>query len=253
MIIASDLSKQYGALEAVRGLNFRVESGDVVGLLGPNGAGKTTTMRMLTTFISPTSGTASVCGFDVLTQAHEVRKKIGYLPESPPLYQEFRVMEYLTFVAKMKGVPRKQVSSRVNSLVERCGLGEVRQRLCWQLSKGFRQRVGLAQALIHNPQVIILDEPTSGLDPAQIIEIRNLIAELKGQHTVILSTHILPEVVQTCSRVIIIVNGRVIVQGMLADLTREKTLETQFLEAVSQEQGKSEEREVMKGGCHDQR
>ncbi len=233
MIEVKDLYKRYGAVEAVRGVSFRIDDGQVVGLLGPNGAGKTTTMRMLTTFLPPTAGSATVAGFDIRRQSDEVRRNIGYLPETPPLYLELTVKEYLRFVARIKGVPGKQIPEAVNRMVDRCGLKDVYNRLCGQLSRGYRQRVGLAQALIHQPKVIILDEPTSGLDPAQIIEIRTLIRELKGKHTVVLSTHILPEVAETCSRVIVIARGRISIAGELAALTKDKTLEERFLEAVA--------------------
>lgn len=233
MIEASGLVKRYGAVEAVCGLNFSIADGDVVGLLGPNGAGKTTTMRMLTTFLPPSGGTARVAGFDIRSEAEDVRRSIGYLPETPPLYLELTVKEYLKFVAKIKGVSRTARAGAIDRMIDRCGLSQVFNRLCGQLSKGYRQRVGLAQALIHEPKVIILDEPTSGLDPAQIIEIRSLIRGLKGKHTVVLSTHILPEVAETCSKVIVISKGKIQVEGDLAELTQNKTLEERFLEAVS--------------------
>ena len=235
MIEALSLSKSYGPVDAVRGIDFRIEDGQVVGLLGPNGAGKTTTMRMLTTFLPPSGGTATVAGFDIRRDAEDVRRNIGYLPETPPLYLELTVKEYLSFVAKIKGIPRKQLQTSIDRMVDSCGLRDVYHRLCGQLSKGYRQRVGLAQALIHQPKVIILDEPTSGLDPAQIIEIRSLIRQLKGKHTVVLSTHILPEVSETCSRVIVISKGRISIQGELSELTKDKSLEDRFLEAVAVE------------------
>ncbi len=233
MIEAQNLSKSFGDLEAVSNLSFKLESGEVLGLLGPNGAGKSTTMRLLTTFLSPTEGSASVAGFDVRTQAEDVRRSIGYLPETPPLYPELRVREYLNFVAKIKGVPRAKLSKSVSDSIERCVLGDVASRLCGQLSKGYKQRVGLAAAIVHDPAVVILDEPTSGLDPAQIIEIRKLIRELGEKHTVILSTHILPEVSQTCSRVLIISKGKAVVEGSLEELTKDRTLEERFLETVA--------------------
>lgn len=235
MIQVSELSKRYGEIEAVKGVSFTIGDGTVVGLLGPNGAGKTTIMRMLTTFIPPTSGSATVAGFDICKQPDQVRRSIGYLPENPPLYPEMRVREYLRFVATIKGVPRKLMSARIDDVIDRCILADVADKLCAHLSRGFRQRVGIAQALIHEPKVIILDEPTSGLDPAQILEIRKLIAELKGSHTVVLSTHILPEVSTTCSHVVIISKGRVVVQGELSELTAERGLEERFLAAVSVE------------------
>lgn len=235
MIEATDLAKSYGNVPAVRSITFEIGDGEIVGLLGPNGAGKTTTMRMLTTFLPPSGGTARVAGFDVKREAEEVRRQIGYLPESPPLYLELSVKEYLRFVAKIKRVPRAQVASALEESVERCGLKEVYSRLCGQLSKGYRQRVGIAQALVHRPKVLILDEPTSGLDPAQIIEIRRLIRGLKGKHTVVLSTHILPEVAETCSRAIVISKGRISVQGSLEELTKDKSLEERYMDAISQE------------------
>ncbi len=208
MIKVEGLTKRYGPTVAVRNISFEVEKGEIVGFLGPNGAGKTTTMRILTCFLPPTEGTASVAGYDVLENPLEVKKRIGYLPETPPLYPEMEVLDYLRFVARLKGIPRSEVGSRVDSVLERCAIGEVRQKLNGQLSKGYRQRVGLAQALIHDPDVLILDEPTAGLDPKQIIDVRGLIHELSGDHTIILSTHILPEVSTTCSRVIIINEGK---------------------------------------------
>jgi ABC-2 type transport system ATP-binding protein len=208
MIKVESLTKRYGPTVAVRNISFEVDKGEIVGFLGPNGAGKTTTMRILTCFLPPTEGTASVAGYDVLENPLEVKKRIGYLPETPPLYPEMEVLDYLRFVARLKGIPRNEIASRVNSVVERCAIGEVRQKLNGQLSKGYRQRVGLAQALIHDPDVLILDEPTAGLDPKQIIDVRGLIHELSGDHTIILSTHILPEVSTTCSRVIIINEGK---------------------------------------------
>lgn len=237
MLELINLSKKYSANSfAVNDLSFKVEEGSVVGLLGPNGAGKTTTMRMLTTFLPPTSGTALVAGYDILKQGNLVRENIGYLPETPPIYPELNVREYLTFVAKVKGV-KSNIEQAVDEVVQSCGLKEMQKKLCGQLSKGYRQRVGLAHALVHKPKVIILDEPTSGLDPAQIIEIRQLIKGLEGKHTVILSTHILPEVAETCSKVIIIAHGRMKVQGDLKELTKEKSLEQRFLEVVSSEEG----------------
>ncbi len=239
MIETIDLTKSYGEIHAVRGLTFKVDTGEVVGLLGLNGAGKTTTMRMLTTFLPPSSGTARIAGHDIVNEADAVRRSIGYLPETPPIYLELRVTEYLKFVARIKGVSAKDLPSRLSDTLERCGLTAMADRLCGQLSKGYRQRVGLAQAIIHSPAVIILDEPTSGLDPAQIIEIRQLIAGLAKNHTVILSTHILQEVTQTCSQVVIIAGGRLVVQGSLAELTKELSLEQRFLEAVASDPGLS--------------
>ncbi len=208
MIKVQGLTKRYGRATAVDHISFEVEKGQIVGFLGPNGAGKTTTMRVLTCFLPPTEGKASVAGYDVLEQPLEVKRHIGYLPESPPLYPEMEVDEYLAFAGRIKGVPASNIRRRVNEVVERCALGEVRSKLISKLSKGYRQRVGLAQALIHNPDVLILDEPTAGLDPKQIIETRKLIHDLSGEHTIILSTHILPEVSSTCQLVIIINQGK---------------------------------------------
>src|SRR6202140_580462 len=204
MITVKGLTKRYARNTAVDDISFDVQKGQIVGFLGPNGAGKTTTMRILTCFMPPTSGTATVAGFDVLEQPMEVKKRIGYLPESPPLYPEMEVHEYLTFVGRIKGVPTSELKRRVSDVAEKCAVSDVMKMLIGKLSKGYRQRVGLAQAIIHNPDVLILDEPTSGLDPHQILETRDLIRGLAGDHTIILSTHILPEVEAMCERVIII-------------------------------------------------
>ncbi len=209
MISVKNLTKQYENVRAIDSISFEVERGEIVGFLGPNGAGKTTTMRILTGFMPATSGTAEVCGYDVFEESYEVKKRIGYLPEVPPLYPEMTVQEYLTYVAALKAIPKDQKSQAVSRVVERCRLGEVQKRLIGHLSKGYKQRVGLAQALVHDPKVLVLDEPTVGLDPKQIIEIRSLIKELAGGHTVILSTHILPEVTQMCRRIIIINEGKI--------------------------------------------
>lgn len=233
MIEALELGKQYGNFSAVAGLTFSIPKGEVVGLLGPNGAGKTTTMRMLTTFMAPSSGTARVAGYDVVKQPEKVRASIGYSPETPPLYPELTVVEYLKFVAKLKLVPHKQVQASVDEAITRCFLQEAQRKLCSQLSRGFRQRVGIAGAIVHKPPVVILDEPTSGLDPAQIIDIRALIRDLREQHTVLLSTHILPEVAETCSRVVIIARGTKVADGSLAEMTKDMSLEKKFLAAVS--------------------
>lgn len=209
MIKVEGLTKRYGRTTAVRNISFEVEKGEIVGFLGPNGAGKTTTMRILTGFLPPTEGTASVGGLDVQEHPIEVKRRIGYLPEIPPLYPEMTVRDYLEFVARLKGIAGADVAARVDAVIDRCSIGGVRGKLNGQLSKGYRQRVGLAQALIHDPDVLILDEPTAGLDPKQIIEVRELIRELGGEHTIILSTHILPEVSTTCGRVIIINEGKI--------------------------------------------
>jgi len=220
MIKVDGLSKRYARTVAVDNISFEVEKGRIVGFLGPNGAGKTTTMRILTCFLPPTHGTASVAGFDVPKQPLEVKRRIGYLPETPPLYPEMEVAEYLHFVARLKKVPAAEAPGRVAQALERCAIGDVRSTLLGKLSKGYRQRVGLAQAILHNPSVLVLDEPTAGLDPKQIIETRQLIRGLAGDHTIILSTHILPEVEQTCEQVIIINKGKLVATDSVENLTR---------------------------------
>lgn len=210
MIQVEGLSKKYARHVAVNNISFTVDKGDIVGFLGPNGAGKTTTMRILTCFMPPTAGTANVAGFDVFEQPYEVKKRIGYLPEAPPVYPEMSVSDYLMFVARLKNVPSADVKSRTEQVMERCSVADVKSKLISKLSKGYRQRVGLAQAIIHNPDVLILDEPTSGLDPKQITETRDLIMSLAGEHTIILSTHILPEVEAVCRKVIIINRGHLV-------------------------------------------
>jgi ABC-2 type transport system ATP-binding protein len=210
MIEAVQLTKFYDRNPALTEVSFEVNKGEILGFLGPNGAGKTTTMRILTGFIPPSSGTAKVAGFDILTHSMEVRKRIGYMPENPPLYNEMTVSSFLKFISRLKRVPKSKEKQRIDYVIQKCNLEAVDKRLIGHLSRGFRQRVGLAQALIQDPQVLILDEPTIGLDPAQIIEIRELIRGLAGEHTVILSSHILPEVEQTCERVVIINKGKVI-------------------------------------------
>ena len=217
MIEVENLTKRYGDFTAIEGVTFNVAEGEVLGFLGPNAAGKTTTMRILTCFMPATYGTARVAGYEVFDNPIEVRRRIGYMPENVPLYTEMTVISYLSFMAKVKGVRGKERRQRVNSVVEACGLEDFRNRVIGKLSKGYRQRVGLAQALVHNPQVLVLDEPTIGLDPRQIIEIRNLIKNLGGEHTVILSTHILPEASMICSRVIIINEGRIAGEVSLKD------------------------------------
>ncbi len=219
MISVQNLTKRYDRNVAVNEISFEVAKGQIVGFLGPNGAGKTTTMRILTCFMPPTSGRASVAGFDVLDQPLEVKRRIGYLPETPPLYPEMEVHEYLAFVARLKGIPHADVSRRVAEVSERCAVTDVSRKLISKLSKGYRQRVGLAQAILHNPDVLILDEPTAGLDPKQIHETRQLIRSLAGEHTIILSTHILPEVEQTCDHVIIISKGKIVAQDTVENLT----------------------------------
>src|SRR6266851_2879866 len=218
MISVKDLSKRYARNTAVDHISFEVEKGQIVGFLGPNGAGKTTTMRMLTCFLPPSSGTATVAGFDVVEAPLEVKKRIGYLPEAPPLYHEMRTAEYLTFVGRLKGLSGAELRQRVDAVCDRCAVGDVKNKLLGKLSKGYRQRVGLAQAIIHNPDVLILDEPTAGLDPKQINETRDLIRKLGGDHTIILSTHILSEVEQTCEQVIIINKGKLVATDSVHNL-----------------------------------
>jgi len=210
MIEVEHLSKVYGSTPAIQDVTFSVKPGEIMGFLGPNGAGKTTTMRILAGYLPASGGTARVAGYDVHEKSLEVRRWIGYLPEMPPLYPEMTVEGFLHFVARLKGVPRKNRRDRVNHSLDRCQIADKRKLLIRKLSKGYRQRVGIAQAIVHDPPVIILDEPTVGLDPRQIIEVRNLIKSLAGDHTIILSTHILPEVSMTCSRVTIINGGRVV-------------------------------------------
>jgi gliding motility-associated transport system ATP-binding protein len=218
MIQVQGLTKKYSRNLAVDHISFEVQKGEIVGFLGPNGAGKTTTMRMLTCFLPPSLGTANVAGFDILEQPLEVKRRVGYLPETPPLYLEMATVEYLQFVGKLKGLRGEELSKRVDYVCERCSITDVRTKLLGKLSKGYRQRVGLAQAIIHNPDVLILDEPTAGLDPKQINETRDLIRSLAGDHTIILSTHILPEVEQTCEKVIIINKGKLVATDSVENL-----------------------------------
>jgi gliding motility-associated transport system ATP-binding protein len=231
VIEVQHLTKRYGPVTAVDDISFRVERGEILGFLGPNGAGKTTTMRVLTGYMPATDGKAIVAGFDVFDQPIEAKRRTGYLPETPPLYPDMSVLEYLQFVARIKGVPGNERRERIQAVMRRTRIDDVANRLCAKLSKGYRQRVGLAQALIHNPDVLILDEPTAGLDPKQIIETRQLIKELAGDHTIILSTHILPEVSQTCQRVVIINKGRVVAVDTPDNLTgRMRGAETLYVE-----------------------
>lgn len=219
MIKVEGLTKRYARTIAVDNISFEVEKGQIVGFLGPNGAGKTTTMRVLTCFLPPTGGSANVAGYDVVNQPMEVKRRIGYLPETPPLYPEMEVVEYLHFAGRLKGISSADIAKRADEAMGRCGLGDVSKKLIGKLSKGYRQRVGIAQAIIHNPDVLILDEPTSGLDPKQIIEIRELLRQLAGEHTIILSTHILSEVENSCERVIIISQGKIVALDSVANLT----------------------------------
>jgi len=218
MIQVDRLTKRYGPVTAIQDVSFSVEKGRIVGFLGPNGAGKSTTMKILSCFMAPSDGVARVAGFDVFSQSLEVRRRIGYLPENAPLYADLPVAAYLDFVAEIKGVSRGARRARVADVMERCFITDMQRRLIGKLSKGYRQRVGLAQALLGDPEVLILDEPTIGLDPKQIAEIRALIRSLAGQHTVILSTHILPEVSMVCDSVIIINRGRIVAQGTESEL-----------------------------------
>jgi ABC-2 type transport system ATP-binding protein len=221
MIEVRNLTKHYGAVAAISNVSFDVERGEIVGFLGPNGAGKSTTMRILSCFMPATGGSARVAGYDVFSQSMDVRRRIGYLPESVPLYTDMRVAAYLDFVAEVKGVGRSERRRRVAEVMDRCLIADVQHRLIGKLSKGYRQRVGLAQAIVSDPEVLILDEPTIGLDPKQIAEIRALIKSLAGQHTVILSTHILPEVSMLCQGVIIINKGSVVAQGTIDTLVEQ--------------------------------
>jgi ABC-2 type transport system ATP-binding protein len=232
VIEVEHITKRYGRVTAVDDVSFKVERGEILGFLGPNGAGKTTTMRILTGYMPPTDGRATVAGYDVFTHPVEAKRRTGYLPETPPLYPDMTVREYLDFVARIKGVPPKEQKERVTTVMKRTHIDDVAVKHCAKLSKGYRQRVGIAQALIHNPEVLILDEPTAGLDPKQIIDTRDLIRGLAGDHTIVLSTHILPEVAQTCQRVVIINKGRVVAvdtpEGLTARLQGAETLYVQI-------------------------
>ena len=231
MIEVQHLTKRYGRVTAVEDVSFRVERGEILGFLGPNGAGKTTTMRILTGYMPATEGKALVAGFDVFDEPLEAKRRTGYLPETPPLYPDMTVLEYLSFVAKIKGVPSAGRADRIRAVMDRTRISDMAHRQCGKLSKGYKQRVGLAQAILHNPDVLILDEPTAGLDPKQIIETRQLIKELAGDHTIILSTHILPEVSQTCQRVVIINKGKVVAIDTPDNLTaRLRGSETMYVQ-----------------------
>jgi ABC-2 type transport system ATP-binding protein len=245
MIKVEHLTKRYDNFVAVRSIDFEVEKGQIVGFLGPNGAGKTTTMRILTCFMPPSEGTATVAGYDVLTNPMEVKKRIGYLPEAPPLYPEMEVSEYLTFVGKLKGISSADLPRRVREVEERCAVTDVADKLISKLSKGYRQRVGLAQAIIHNPEVLILDEPTSGLDPKQIHETRELIRSLAGEHTIILSTHILSEVEQTCDHVIIISKGQMVAKDSVSNLTSRLRGQATIALEIEPRTGSLDDAEVM--------
>lgn len=223
MIEVRELTKAYGPYKAIDRLNFSVQKGEVVGFLGPNGAGKTTTMKIITGFMAPSSGEVKVAGFDVFEDPIEVKKRIGYLPETPPVYSDMTVEEYLRFVAKLKGSESSQLTRLVERAIEQTNLGDVRKRLIQNLSKGFKQRVGISGALVSEPEILILDEPTVGLDPRQVAEIRELIKELAGRHTIILSTHILPEVQASCQRIIIINRGHIVAEDSLDGLAKRMT------------------------------
>jgi len=220
LIEAVGLAKHYGDLVAIQDVSFRVEKGEIVGFLGPNAAGKTTTMRILTGFMPPTAGSARIAGYDVVEQSVEARRHVGYLPENVPLYNEMTVRGYLAFMAQLRGVPRRMVPGRVSEVIEAVRIGDRADEIIGKLSKGYRQRVGLAQALVHDPEVLILDEPTVGLDPAQVIEVRQLIKSLGGSRTIILSTHILPEASAVCGRILIINEGRLVAADTPENLTK---------------------------------
>lgn len=217
-VSAKDLSRSYGARSAVRHIGFELCQGEVLGLLGPNGAGKTTTLQMLAGCLAPSTGTIEICGINLLEHPREAKALLGYLPETPPLYRELTVDEYLRLAARLHRVPRNEITAAINKTKQRCGLSEVGKRLVGNLSKGYQQRVGIAQAIVHNPRVVILDEPTVGLDPIQIRDIRSLIRELGGEHSVILSTHILPEVESVCDRIQIMNQGKLIFSGDMSEL-----------------------------------
>lgn len=228
-IEVQNLVKTYGERFAINQISFKINKGDVVGLLGPNGAGKSTTMKIITGFMSPTSGVAKVCGYDVFENPLEVKKRIGYLPENPPLYLDMTVEHYLKYVTELKQVAKNDVKKNIESALEKTQLNDVRHRVIKNLSKGFKQRVGIAQALVSNPEVLILDEPTVGLDPKQVSEIRDLINELKGQHTIILSTHILSEVEATCNKIMIIHQGHLILEDNIENIQNIRQKQTQIL------------------------
>jgi ABC-2 type transport system ATP-binding protein len=229
VISVSQLTKAYGHVLAVDHISFEVAKGQIVGFLGPNGAGKSTTLKMLTCYLPPTSGTATVNGYDIFHQSQQVRENLGYLPENTPLYTEMKVEEYLDFRGRLRGMKRDERRKRIDYVVERCWLGNVRRRVIGRLSKGYRQRVGLADSLLHNPAVLVLDEPTVGLDPTQIRETRKLVRDLGGDHTVILSTHILPEVEAVCDRAVVIASGRVVAQGTPEELRTSRRMTARVL------------------------
>jgi len=250
MIAVQGLTKYYGPIAAVEDVTFQVAQGEIVGFLGPNGAGKSTTMRILTAFAPATRGEARIAGFEVHQDPLEVKRRIGYLPERVPLYEEMVVSSFLRYVAELKGVPKPGRTAEVGEALERCGLSHMGNRLIGNLSKGYKQRVGLAQALIGSPPVLILDEPTVGLDPAQIVEIRQMIKGLRDKHTVLISTHILPEVAMLCERAIIINRGRIVAEDTMANLTDGggSRLEEIFLRVISSDRADAGA-EVPKGGA----
>ena len=233
MIVAKSLSKNYGNRVAISNVSFHIKKGEVLGFLGPNGAGKTTTMRILTGCMAPSAGEVFIDGIDISEQPLLAKKKIGYLPEIPPVYGDMFVEDYLKYVAQLKQCDSKKIPSLVDSTMEKAGVSSVRKRLIQNLSKGFKQRVGLAQALVSDPEILVLDEPTVGLDPKQVVEMRELLSQLKGQHTIILSTHILPEVQISCERVIIINEGKIITESSLKDLSEKMSAKRQLLLKVS--------------------
>jgi len=238
LIRVHNLTKNYGSLRAVENISFELGKGDVLGFLGPNGAGKTTTMRIITGYMPPTKGSVHIQDVDIFDHPLEAKKQIGYLPENPPLYNDMNVVDYLDFVSDIKKVPSKEKKSRILYVMDKCGITGVSKRIIAHLSKGYKQRVGIAQALINNPSVLVLDEPTNGLDPVQIIEIRELIKDLAGERTIILSTHILPEVTMICSRVIIINEGRIALEESLETLSRDlKSRENLYLKVKQDGEG----------------
>ena len=241
MIEAAGLTRTFGRVQALDGLTFRVEKGEIVGFVGPNGAGKTTTMRILTCTLPPTAGSARVAGFDVTEAPDEVRRRLGFMPENVPLYPDATVDELLRFTAELKGVPTPGLPAHLDAVVDRTGVGDVRGRLVGNLSKGYRQRVGLAQALIGDPEILILDEPTSGLDPSQIVEIRELILGFRGERTVLVSSHILGEIARTCSRVLIVDRGRLVAEAGPDDLAGAGDLEALYLRLTGPARGRAGE------------
>ncbi|MEK7866195.1 MAG: ATP-binding cassette domain-containing protein [Planctomycetota bacterium] len=251
MINVDHMTKRYAGVTAVKDISFSVKAGEVVGFLGPNGAGKTTTMRVLTCYFPPSEGRVSVAGYDVIRESEDVRGSIGYLPENVPLYTDMRVTEYLSFRAALKGVPRGKRKERLEYVLEKCSLLDVRDRIIGQLSKGYKQRTGLADALIHNPKLLVLDEPTIGLDPNQIIQARSLIKDLGREHTVLLSSHILSEVEQICTRVIIINKGKIVAQGTKEELVRGLGGAAKFVAEVAAEPALVEKALKNVGGLKD--